>query len=68
MTHLKVTLRRGTADRTRKQQATVMGLGLRKIGSSRVLENTPAVRGMVKKIIHLLDVEEVQADTNGSPA
>jgi large subunit ribosomal protein L30 len=65
MTHLKVTLRRSPADRTREQQDTVKGLGLRKIGSSRVLENTPAVRGMVKKVIHLLDVEEVQGETSG---
>ncbi|TDJ04367.1 MAG: 50S ribosomal protein L30 [Deltaproteobacteria bacterium] len=40
---------------TEKQKANVRGLGLRKIGSSRTLENTPAVRGMVKKIIHLLE-------------
>ena len=59
MTQLKVTLRRSALSRTRDQQATVMGLGLRKIGQSRVLINTPAVRGMVKKILHLLEVEEV---------
>jgi large subunit ribosomal protein L30 len=34
-------------------------LGLRKINSTRTLENTPAVRGMVKKVIHLVDVEEL---------
>lgn len=57
--HIKVTLRHSTIGRPAKQLATVKGLGLRKIGQSRVLENTPAVRGMVKKVIHLLDVEEV---------
>jgi large subunit ribosomal protein L30 len=36
-----------------------MGLGLRRIGRSRVLENTPAVRGMIKSVIHLVTVEEV---------
>ena len=35
---------------------------LRKIRSTRVLENTPAVRGMVKKVLHLVDVEEIQAN------
>jgi large subunit ribosomal protein L30 len=59
MTRLKVTLKRSAITRPADQQATVMGLGLRHIGESRVLENTPAVRGMVKKIIHLLEVEEV---------
>ena len=41
-----------------KQQACVRGLGLKKIGSQCVLENTPAVRGMVKKVIHLLEVTQ----------
>ncbi len=38
------------------QLATVRGLGLRKLHQERTLENTPAVRGMIKKIIHLLDI------------
>ena len=59
MTHLKVTLKHSTIGRPARQGACVKGLGLRKIGQSRVLENTPAVRGMVKKVIHLVDVEEV---------
>lgn len=62
MTRLKVTLKRSAVTRPLDQQETVKGLGLRKIGHSRVLENTPAVRGMVKKIIHLLEVEEVAAE------
>ena len=60
MTRLKVTLKRSTVKRPRVQQETVMGLGLRHIGQSRVLENTPAVRGMVKSVLHLVDVEEVE--------
>lgn len=35
---------------------TVRGLGLRKIRDERTLENTPAVRGMIKKVIHLVEV------------
>ncbi len=60
MKHLKVTLKRsviGTPDRMRE---TVRGLGLRKIGQSRLLENTPAVRGMVKKVIHLVEATETE--------
>jgi large subunit ribosomal protein L30 len=59
MTRLKVTLKHSTIVRNQRQVQTVKGLGLRKIGQSRVLENTPAVRGMVKKVLHLVDVEEV---------
>ena len=41
-----------------KQVANVKGLGLRKIGSVKTLENTPAVRGMIKKVIHMLEIKE----------
>jgi large subunit ribosomal protein L30 len=61
MTKLKVTLKKSTIGSTETQIATVKGLGLRKIRSTRVLENTPAVRGMVKKVIHLVDVQEIEA-------
>jgi len=59
MTHLKVTLRKSSIGSSERQIANLRGLGLRRIGHSRVLENTPAVRGMVKKVIHLLTVDEV---------
>ena len=59
MTRLKVTLKHSTIGRNQRQVETIKGLGLRKNGQSRVLENTPAVRGMVKKVLHLVDVEEV---------
>lgn len=59
MTHLKVTLRKSALDATAPHLATIKGLGLRRIGGSRVLENTPSVRGMVKAVLHLVDVEEV---------
>ena len=59
MSRLKVTLRHSAIGRNSKQLATLKGLGLRRIGRSRVLENTPAVRGMVKKVLHLVKVEEV---------
>jgi large subunit ribosomal protein L30 len=56
---LKITLRHSTIGCTPNQRLNVQGLGLRKIGQSRELENTPAVRGMVRKVLHLVDVEEV---------
>lgn len=43
---------------TEKVKSNVRGLGLRKIGQTSVLENTPSVRGMIKKIIQMLEVQE----------
>ena len=40
------------------QEATLKGLGLNKMRRSRVLEDTPAVRGMILKVRHLVRVEE----------
>ena len=53
---ITVKLIRSTIRSTRVQKATVEGLGLRRPGSEKTLENTPAVRGMIKKVIHLLKV------------
>jgi large subunit ribosomal protein L30 len=43
------------------QLATLKGLGLNKMRRSRVLEDTPAVRGMIERVKHLLKVETPQA-------
>lgn len=53
---ITVKLIRSSIKSTCAQKATVTGLGLTCIGSQRKLENTPLVRGMVKKVIHLLEV------------
>lgn len=58
--HLKVTLKHSAIGRRKVQLEHLKGLGLRRIGQSRTLENTPAVRGMVKKVLHLVQVEEVE--------
>ena len=62
MKMLKVTLKRSTIGCTQKQISTVRGLGLRRLNHQRNLQNTPAIRGMIKKVIHLLEVEEVEAE------
>lgn len=54
---LKVTLVRSPIDRTQKQKDTVRGLGLRRLNQHAVLEDTPAVRGMIRKVQHLVTVE-----------
>jgi large subunit ribosomal protein L30 len=52
---ITVKLKKSVIGCTDKQKACVKGLGLRKTGSVKTLENTPAVRGMIKKVIHLLE-------------
>jgi large subunit ribosomal protein L30 len=42
----------------RRQRATLRGLGLRRMHQTVELEDTPAVRGMIDKVIHLVVVEE----------
>ncbi len=55
---LKITLVRSTIGEKPKTRATVRSLGLRKIRQTTERPDTPAVRGMVAKVEHLLDVEE----------
>jgi large subunit ribosomal protein L30 len=40
------------------------GLGLRKSGSEVIVENTPSFRGMIKKVLHLVTVEEVDGKSS----
>jgi large subunit ribosomal protein L30 len=44
--------------REKSQRATLVGLGLNKIGRTRELEDTPAVRGMIRKVAHMVEVIE----------
>jgi len=56
---VKVTLKKSMIGSTKSQRETVKGLGLTRLDSSRVLKDTPAVRGMISKVAHLVAVEEV---------
>jgi large subunit ribosomal protein L30 len=49
---------RSTARRPKSQEATLRGLGLGKIRRTRTLEDTPAVRGMIRAVQHLVEVVE----------
>jgi large subunit ribosomal protein L30 len=44
--------------RPERQTETLIGLGLNKLGRTSTLEDTPAMRGMLKKVQHLVQVEE----------
>ena len=53
---IKVTQIKSTAHRLANHKACVRGLGLRRIGHTVEVEDTPSVRGMVKKVIHLVEI------------
>jgi len=55
---VRVTQIRSAIRRPRDQQATLKGLGLNKMNRTRELEDTPAIRGMIDKVRHLVRVEE----------
>ena len=59
MTRLKVTQKRSLIGRPRPQRATVRSLGLKRIGDTVLKEDRPEIRGMIEKVRHLVQVEEV---------
>jgi len=54
---VRVTLVKSVIGTKEDHRATVRGLGLRRLNSSAILEDTPAVRGMIRKIAYLLKCE-----------
>jgi large subunit ribosomal protein L30 len=56
---LKVVQVRSAVSRPKKQQAILHGLGLRGPRKQVVVDNTPSFRGAIKKVLHLVTVEEV---------
>jgi large subunit ribosomal protein L30 len=61
MSKLHVRQVRSTVGRSAKQRLVLKGLGLHGIGTSVQVDNTPSFRGMVKKVLHLVEVEEAQS-------
>jgi large subunit ribosomal protein L30 len=57
MAKIKITQTGSPIRRDKTQRATLVGLGLNKIRRSVEVDDTPEVRGQVKKVQHLLDVE-----------
>ena len=56
---LRVTQRRSVIDRPKDQKVTVRRLGLHRINDSILKEDRPEIRGMIAKVQHLVEVEEV---------
>ncbi len=57
---LKVTLVRSRNHASSRQEKVLIGLNLRKMHGSRILEDTPAIRGMIAKVSHMVQVEPVR--------
>ncbi len=60
MTKLRITQVKSTIGRPNHQRLVLQGLGLRGPGRSNTVDNTPSFRGMVKKVLHLVHVEETE--------
>jgi large subunit ribosomal protein L30 len=58
MANLKIILTRSVTGRPKDQQATVKALGLGKMNSSVIKEDCSVIRGMIRKVEHLVTVEE----------
>jgi large subunit ribosomal protein L30 len=56
---LKITLKRSVIGSNKKIRATVIGLGLTKTNKTIMRTDTPEIRGMINKVHHLVQVEEV---------
>ncbi len=59
MAKLKITWKKSGIGYAKDQKATVQALGLRKLNSVVIKEDNPAIRGMIFKVKHLIEVEEV---------
>jgi large subunit ribosomal protein L30 len=56
---IKVVQRKSVIGRPQRQRETMRGLGLTKIGKVKILNDTPAIRGMINKVSHLVEWEAI---------
>ena len=59
MKKIKITLVKSPIDRPERQKLTLQALGLNKLNATKEVEATPQILGMVKKVNHLVKVEEL---------
>ena len=57
---LKVTQIKSTINRKQDQKRTIEALGLGKIRKTKIHNDTPSIRGMINKVVHLVEVEEIE--------
>ncbi len=58
MKKIKVILKKSPIDKIKKHKLTLKALGLTRIGKSRILPDNKAVRGMIKQISYMVEVQE----------
>jgi large subunit ribosomal protein L30 len=59
---LKVKLVRSMSGHTENHRETLRGLGLTRVGRERLLQDTPAIRGMIQKVAYLIEWSETQEE------
>ncbi|MFQ3661701.1 MAG: 50S ribosomal protein L30 [Chloroflexaceae bacterium] len=59
MSKLRITYRKSTIGYAKDQKETIRSLGLRKLGQSVIKPDNPSIRGMLFKVRHLVEVEEL---------
>ncbi len=59
---LKVKLVKGMSGHTEKHRETLRGLGLTRVGKERVLQDSPAVRGMIAQVAYLIEWSETKEE------
>lgn len=64
MSKLRITYKKSSIGYARDQKDTIYSLGLRKLNQSVVKTDTPAIRGMIFKVKHLVEVEELGDEVN----
>jgi large subunit ribosomal protein L30 len=62
--HLRVRQSGSVTGQTQHTRRILQGLGLRKSGSEVIVANTPSFRGMIKKVLHLVTVEEIDGKSS----
>jgi large subunit ribosomal protein L30 len=61
---VKITYKKSAIGSAQDQKDTIAALGLKKLGSAVIHEDNPAIRGMVNKVSHLVEIEELNEDGN----
>ena len=68
MSAIRLTQRRSRNGSDKRQQATLRSLGLRRIGQTVEVSDTPQIRGMIAKVAHLVEVESPVGNSIASSA
>lgn len=55
---IKITLKKSSSGSTKRQRETLKGLGLTRLNKTVILNDTPSVRGMIRKVCHLVEAGE----------